>query len=451
MIHHVEKVVFSFLSTLMDKNQLKEPLLLGLSGGPDSRALLYLLLQFFKAHQIDKSLLILAHIDHKWRPESTQEALYLKDLAKELGISIYIKTLNDPTQAKNGNLEDMCRQERLRFFKEIYDQQSCAALILGHHADDQTETVLKRLFEGAALYNLSGLKKDTINFGMRIIRPFHEVRKKDILDWLEENKIEYFTDYTNLDSKYLRGRMRTQILPYLTEVFGKQVDSSLYQIGEEADELKSYLSNKIKPYLDRCVESKLGLFFDSSSFEIPYLELKYFLKQLSEKYSFTLSKEVITKIHESLVEGYSNKAFSVGHNKIQVDRKKIFFLKNELLDVQEIFDVKPGKFTLGSWNVMVEECSTSYEPKKGLGNVWQGEIITYIPKSAGFSIGKPNIKLKMAQGGSLNDYWTDSKVPAFLRSKVPVIYSQDTITEEFLTNKTTKHSASEYYKVVLTI
>ena len=124
-------------------------LLLALSGGPDSQALFHLLVEFRYPFRV-------AHVDHAWRPESAKEAKALEELCRQHKIPFHLKTLN-PDEMQ-GNLEDACRQERLSYFQELSTQWNCQAVVLGHHADDQAETVLKRLFEGASLEKLAGIR-----------------------------------------------------------------------------------------------------------------------------------------------------------------------------------------------------------------------------------------------------------------------------------------------------
>ena len=133
-------------------------------------------------------------------------------LANELKLPFHLKTLNPQTLV--GNLEAACRNERLKFFKELSKQHGYQAVILAHHADDQAETVLKRVFEGADLTCMGGLKEKSEINGLSVWRPLLNVSKNDVLIWLQQHGHVAITDKTNLDPKYLRGRCRIQIIPY---------------------------------------------------------------------------------------------------------------------------------------------------------------------------------------------------------------------------------------------
>ncbi len=224
---HLQQVLCKFLSAHHDGSS---PLVLGLSGGPDSTALLYLLKK--------KVNLEVVHVDHGWRLESAQEAEQLRALCKKHNLPFHLKTLI-PSELK-GNKEDACRSERRAFFEEVRLATGAQATLLGHHADDQAETVLKRILEGAPLIKQSAIRP------LRgfLWRPLLAIPKKKIVQWLEKQKIPYFMDPTNSDPAILRSRMRMEILPKL---FGKEVAAPLARHAEEAALLSDYLDKRIAP------------------------------------------------------------------------------------------------------------------------------------------------------------------------------------------------------------
>jgi len=409
-------------------------LLLGLSGGPDSLALLHLLLNY--AQQIHPTTLPLelAHVDHRWRAESSAEAEQLAQLATQLNLPFHLKTL-DPTQL-TGNLEDACRQERLNFFKRLSDDQGCYAVLLGHHADDQAETVLKRLFEGASLPYLGGLKSENMWEGLRIWRPLLSCRKSDILAWLKTQQLTAFDDATNRDVAYMRGRMRAQILPTLTEQFGKEISTALCAIGWEAQELYQYLQERIAPYLDRVERSENGLLLDFSEHSLPaLLEVKHIVRLVTKEMGFQLSKEGLANVSELILSGKANKQVSVGSTFISVDRKRLFVWKHLMADILDRRPLQEGVFQQGSWKISVtnqDQDSLPIVSRKGWKQVWRGYLEVTIPQGTYF-IGEAVSQAPYHQGGTIDKWWTDHKVPACFRKQVPVIWRDGEVYEEFLT------------------
>jgi tRNA(Ile)-lysidine synthase TilS/MesJ len=119
-------------------------------------------------------------------------------------------------------------------------------LLLAHHADDLAETSLKRIFEGANLPFLGGMQPRSHLNGMEIWRPMLGIKKKEILHYLESKALKGFYDRTNDDPKFLRTRLRNNLLPNLATTFGKEIVSNLTLLSERAYELKEYLDRKIE-------------------------------------------------------------------------------------------------------------------------------------------------------------------------------------------------------------
>lgn len=219
--------------------RLPSPLLLALSGGSDSSALFHLFLRQGFDFEV-------AHVNHCWREESTREAFELESLCDSNKIPFHLKELSAP-QEKN-NLEEKGREARLLFFREVCQRRGLKGVALAHHAADQAETVLKRIFEGAHLQNLQGLRIKKEWEGLTLFRPLLGVTKASIIEWLTENKLPYFEDPSNADPRFLRGRLRHSILPQLSEQFGKEVASNLNILGERAAELADFLDCQMAPY-----------------------------------------------------------------------------------------------------------------------------------------------------------------------------------------------------------
>jgi len=283
------------------------PLLLGFSGGPDSLALLHLLL----GCGVD---LHVAHVDHGWRAESGEEAEMLKRDVEELKLPFHLKRLENVAMKENE-----ARQARLGFFKEIYQKMGAQALVLGHHGDDQSETVLKRILEGASLSNLRGILPVSIIEGMEVWRPLLDATKAEIRAWLKTKGLKAIEDRTNLDPSYLRGKMRGAILPQLEDKFGKEVSHNLRRLGESARELSEYLSRKMEKYESLIVEDGEEKRVDLSGYyPLEPVEIKVFLKKFSEKNKVFLSHDALQSLYEILEDGTLNKKVGGGGRFVEV-------------------------------------------------------------------------------------------------------------------------------------
>lgn len=251
------------------------PVLLACSGGPDSKALLYLLLEAQTFFDLEIQV---AHIDHGWRDESAEEAQKLKAEVEGLGLVFHLRTLTDLPMK-----EVAARDGRYEKLKQIADEIGAQSIMLAHQMEDQAETVLKRIFEGAALSSCGGMKEVSMN----LWRPLLNVSKKELVQWLEKRGISYFTDSTNLDPKYLRGRLRSSILPQLEEAFGKSIVKNLCLLGERAQKLEAHLTKAASGLLEQkiadlkeCDEIVLEFFLKSRSRGLSREELSILAKKL---------------------------------------------------------------------------------------------------------------------------------------------------------------------------
>ncbi|MBE6662457.1 MAG: tRNA lysidine(34) synthetase TilS [Ruminococcaceae bacterium] len=195
------------------------PILLALSGGADSRALLHMLLSY-------GAPLAVAHVEHGIRGESSLRDLkFCEKLAKEAGIPFYALQTDIPALAKQNRmgLEEQARAERYRFFETVMREQSIPILATAHNATDNAETLLFRMVRGTGLSGLSGIAPARPFGNGVLIRPLLEATKEEILAYCEKNALDFVTDETNEDISFARNRIRHNLLPELTALNGEAV------------------------------------------------------------------------------------------------------------------------------------------------------------------------------------------------------------------------------------
>jgi len=237
-------------------------------------------------------------------------------------------------QLEGPNLEDRSRKARHAFFQEICTSEGLKGVLLGHHADDQAETVLKRVFEGASLPKLRGLAPKAQIGDLTLYRPLLKVRKAAVLEWLDERGIAYFQDPTNQDTKYLRSRMREVLLPTLSKQFGKQVESSLCRLGEAAEELAEFLQTAIEPFRQQivCCEGDVSLDFNQFPPQSSFIH-KAVIRDLFENERLTLPKSVLETILLHLQKNSAHKTIQVGQKKVEIHRGMLTIRKLKLLSL----------------------------------------------------------------------------------------------------------------------
>lgn len=295
---HIESVIQQLLCVHWDR---QKPLLLGYSGGPDSKALLYALLECGVRPA-------LAHVDHGWRPESGEEALLLQEEAKRLGLPFFLKRL-EPKEYS----EDEARRGRYAFFSEIAPEY--AALLLAHQADDLAETVLKRIFEGANLVHLGGMQQVSSQYGICVWRPFLQIKRTEILAFLQERSLSALEDRSNYDPTYLRARMRQEIFPFLQNCFGKEIVDNLSLLSQRAFELKEYLDRRLEKVPIQ--KGPWGTLVDLKGLEP--IEQQHVLQSLVR-----LNRNQLHTILTWIEKGEVHKVLSLKREKILVDKSRVW-------------------------------------------------------------------------------------------------------------------------------
>lgn len=294
---------FKSLHELIQHHALKR-VLLAFSGGPDSQALLHTLLK--------SSLEIgIAHVDHGWREESCEEAEQLRSQIEALSLPFYLKRLQCP---KQGNLENISREERYQFFKEICSKHGYQAVFLAHTQDDQAETVLKRVLEGASLAALGGMQKSSDFSGLLILRPFLDIPKKKLLDLLQKENIPFIQDPTNRDTRFLRAKMRETILPDLNHQFGKSVQGPLVHLAKECRELEHFLQKRFSNLINQ-----EGL-IDLSAIETPF-EVRWILSRWLKKQNIFASRQALDQMTEAVFAKKRSKSFL---ERVTIDQGRVY-------------------------------------------------------------------------------------------------------------------------------
>jgi tRNA(Ile)-lysidine synthase len=197
------------------------PLLLGLSGGADSRLLLHLLAKECKE---SGARLHLCHVHHGIRgEEADRDEQFCRDLATEYGLPLYVAHVDVPTLARERgeSVEAVAREERYHYFSSLMEEHNIPLLVTAHNADDNLETMLLHLARGCGLSGLGGIAfvrpferlPDTL-----LVRPLLACSKADILAACEELGLPFVTDSTNQDTAYARNLLRAQVLPALATV-----------------------------------------------------------------------------------------------------------------------------------------------------------------------------------------------------------------------------------------
>ena len=220
-----------------------DKIVVGVSGGADSIALLHVLHLFSKTKNYD---LVVAHINHMTRGgESDVDADFVKDTAEKLGLRFFLKEIDvegKKAQFKK-SFQETARLIRYQFFEETLKAVGGNKIALGHSADDRVETILMNIIRGSGLKGLTGIPQVRGN----IIRPFWEIYRNELESYLKVSKIPFRNDLSNDDRKYLRNRIRHELIPYL-ENYNPNIKIKLQEMSEivgEDDTLLSQMTRNV--------------------------------------------------------------------------------------------------------------------------------------------------------------------------------------------------------------
>ncbi|MCP4106815.1 MAG: tRNA lysidine(34) synthetase TilS [Desulfobacteraceae bacterium] len=245
--------------------QTGDSILAGVSGGPDSVALLHILLAIAPGYSFKLGI---AHVNHSLRQEdSDNDAKFVISLAKELNLPYYI-TKKDVQKYKNTNkisLEEAGRLIRYAFYEDVAEKNRFNKIALGHHADDNAELVLMYLLRGSGPVGISGIPP--VRNG-NIVRPLIKSTRSEIMDFLDAKGLKYVSDKSNKDTKYLRNKIRCHLIPTLKTSYNPKIVETLNRLSSIIRFEDKWIEDTVEPVYNDCVISE-----DSSKIAISVQKL----------------------------------------------------------------------------------------------------------------------------------------------------------------------------------
>ena len=249
-------------NTIIDHELItdKDCVLTGLSGGPDSVALLWCLYRLSNRFGFQIGA---AHLNHDLRGcESRADADFSAAFASRLKIPCHIETISvsDYQREHKLSLEEAARKVRYAFLSQIAAAHGYTKIALGHHADDNAELVLMNLIRGSGSAGLSGIpvKRPMGNphsptSDLTIIRPLIRLTKTEIVSFLSANNLQWRTDHTNRDTAHLRNRIRHDLLPTLKKNFNPNIVETLNRSASIAESEEAWITETLRPVFENII------------------------------------------------------------------------------------------------------------------------------------------------------------------------------------------------------
>ncbi|MCM2283488.1 MAG: tRNA lysidine(34) synthetase TilS [Desulfobacula sp.] len=318
----------SVASTVREFNMLesKDSILVAVSGGPDSVALLLSLLHLKQAHDLSIGI---AHLNHRLRGEDAlKDEEFVRDLAEHFSLPFFCEQEDVAAYAGRHRLsvEEAGREVRYDFFSRTANHHGYDKIALGHNKNDNAELVLMNLLRGSGPKGLSGIPPVRDH---HYIRPLIRMTKQEILDFLEAEGQTFRMDGSNTDTAYIRNAIRLRLIPVLESEFNPDIVDALDRLSHILRQEEDYLDAEAEKYFQACLIEKQTAFL-------------------------SFSKKKLSKLHPALVN--------------RVIRKGIGMMKTDL-----------RRITLGHMNDILEFC---FQRASGNSLDLPGRIRIYKKKDA---------------------------------------------------------------------
>lgn len=459
-----DEIIIKALKTIESSSMIKsgDRILISISGGPDSTFLTHLL---YLMRPVLNLTLFGFCLDHMTRNgESEKDALFVEKLCRELDIELFRQKIDVQKWCRENKLsfQEGARKLRMEKLLEISKENNIERIATGHNADDNIETFLMHLVRGAGARGLSGIKPVSGKF----IRPLIDIFRKDIIAYLDNKKISYCVDRTNIENIYLRNRVRNILIPFISkhflESFKSNVLRSINILKDEDEFLREYSVVKLAE-IASIEKSKISKY--AALIKIPVLKIKGEARAVQrrivlaaiemingtlENISFNNIDDILgicTSGGESKVIQPEEKirVFKIGsyiyfvnvdYIRLLPDEFKQFLKSNGKVDTEKSGkEIKVGtKIKLKDFNLeLSSELLKIGKDKIKFNEVKNTEAFLDYAKI------KPPIKVRIWKRGDkfyplgmqkekkLQDFFIDSKIPIHLRKLVPVFIDREKI------------------------
>ena len=399
--------------------EINDIIVVGFSGGPDS---VFLMEMLKKLKNFINFKIYLVHINHLLRGEDADsDEKFSIEYAKKNNLEIFIKRIPVKEIAKEigKTLEEVGREERYKFFSEIYEKVRATKIATAHNKDDQIETFLFRLIRGTSLQGLEGIKIKNNN----VIRPISEIYKKDILEYLNKNEIQYKIDKTNFENEFTRNSIRLDLIPFIEERYNIKFKDKIFSLIKEIRENNQNNSLNLSDYTD----SENRIILEKTKF-LSNFDKKNLLSLFLNKKNIEVNRNKIDEI-SSLIKSNGTKKIDLDKSYRIVkdytylyieDKKENCVINNNVIQVkipsEQIFD--NFKITVST----VENLDIPKQKNQYLLDAIYNDIIEVRYRKEG-----DRIFLGEKHSKKIKEIFIDQKIPKDIRDRLPIFLYNNTI------------------------
>jgi tRNA(Ile)-lysidine synthase len=326
---------------------LKDKLLIAVSGGVDS----VVLCELCKQAGYDFTI---AHCNFQLRDaDSERDEKFVGELAENYKVNFHVVRFDTKAIAKERKIstQEAARELRYAWFEEIRKKNSYHYILTAHHADDNIETVMMNFFRGTGIRGIRGIES---KHGF-IVRPLLFAHRSELKNFLEDNKLDFVTDYTNQQDDYTRNYFRNQVIPFIEKSF-PEVNENIISNIDRFREVEQLYRQSVELHKKKLLE------FKENEIYIPVLKLKKteplhsVIYEITREYGFSSSQtaEVIR-----LLDSESGKYVQSSSYRIIKNRKWLIITPNEVDKADIIIIDGPGNWPFAMGNLQLETTQTA--------------------------------------------------------------------------------------------
>ena len=406
------------------------PILLALSGGADSVALLSLLCDYAKKHSAP---LAVAHVNHKLRgADADADRDFCRDLAVKHDLPFYLLETDVARLAAEHHrgIEEEARIVRYDFFASLMEAHGIPLLVTAHHADDNAETVLLHLTRGSGLRGLAGIAP-VRDFGSgKLIRPLLSVTKEEILAFCEAKGLAYVTDATNDDTDYARNRIRHKVIPELCRI-NPAAAEGMARLCRVAARENDFMNACAKDFLAAHRQSDGSIPLEALKKAHPALAARvvsHLLEEMLDE-AYAVHTEAVLRLAEN---GVPHSSLDLGDGvRATVEKSALCFTRDPEAP-QKAFDyeipLRKGENLLPEADMMILiEDISSHKNQESVKNIYKKATTTYLSSATIENVlfARPrregDVILTRGMHKKVKKLMCDRKIPLSLRARLPIL------------------------------
>lgn len=429
-----------FKEYLIKENLIEkgDSILLAVSGGPDSLAMLDLFCRIKDEYNLN---LLVFHLNHMFRQEAFAEALFVKDVAENYGLQVILEEFNVPEYiASHGySPEEGARKARFYFLQKWASQYKIRKIGLAHNKDDLVETVFLNILRGTGLKGLAGILPLTERDGLFIIHPLLDILRLEIEDYCRKRNLNPRFDRTNEELIYTRNKLRNKIIPELEKEINPGLKGVVYRMALNIREEEAYLnklaSEKYKEALLKRDKEKLILSLEFLAREERVIRRRIVQNAIRELKGNDLDLYAVhyEAIEDLILSSQTGKYITLPEG-IELRRSygELIFTRNspDLAeeDIIELLEI-PGEVVWGDFLLKAEILQQSEKWREERGNKKlcfcdlkkvKGPL-TIRKRRAGDSF----YPFGLQGSKKVKDFFIDEKIPVTERDKIPLVLDKE--------------------------